>query len=85
MGINLIALSHRFHIKVIGCMYTLVSRDHQGGITLGLVDLIGHHFVSHHRIRSLKELYPTLLIIRVWYLYMVLQHNHKLEINLKRC
>lgn len=54
-------LQARLHIKVIRCVYThLITPIHTGGISQGLVDLIGYHFICHHTSISIHQLYPHL-------------------------
>jgi len=55
-----IILQARLHIKVIRCVYHCTIILHTGGISQGLVDLIGYHFICHHTSISIHQLYPHL-------------------------
>ena len=54
-------LQARLHIKVIRCVYHIHTHSSPtGGISQGLVDLIGYHFICHHTSISIHQLYPHL-------------------------
>ena len=50
----------RLHIKVVGCIYSDSSHMNTGGISLGLTDLIGYHFIWSKVASSIFSLYPYL-------------------------
>ena len=51
----------RLHIKVISCVYHSHAHLQTGGISQGLVDLIGYHFMSHQTSISIHQLYAHIL------------------------